>query len=99
MINTSSDVGVCKLLAENGIDLEEFEKTLPDSFLNQVNGGYKDAFGSHIYCPWCNNEDSDEISRQFFASLFTDGAVKYRCCKCDKYFKVSAYGVSRVTDD
>lgn len=36
-----TDVQACKILAENGVDPEAFEKTLPDSFLEQVNGGYE----------------------------------------------------------
>lgn len=87
-----SDVQACKMLADNGIDPEEFEKTIPSDFLNQVNGGY-DSFGIDIHCPNCNVGDKDLISRQFWASMFTDSATKYRCRKCNTYFKVSSYGV------
>ena len=38
LINTASNVDACKLLAENGIDPEEYEKSLPDSFMDKVNG-------------------------------------------------------------
>lgn len=89
-----SDVQACKILADNGIDPEEFEKTLPDHFLEEVNGGYKRGT-VEIHCPDCGNGDSDEISRQFWASMFTDSATKYRCRKCDCYFKVDSYGTIR----
>ena len=98
LINTPSNVGVCKLLAENGIDPEEYERSLPDSFMDKVNGGYK-SFGSTIECPWCENEDKDEISYQIWASMWTDGASKYRCRKCNRYFKVGPYGTSKCYDD
>ena len=87
-----SDVEACKLLSDNGVDPEEFEKTLPDGYLEQVNGGYK-SLEIDIHCPNCGNGERDEISRQFWASMFTDSATKYRCRKCDCYFKVSSNGV------
>ena len=99
LVNTASNVGVCKLLAENGIDPEEYEKSLPDSFMDKVNGGYKSFGGTTIKCPWCQNEDEDEISYQIWASMWTDGASKYRCCKCEGYFKVGPYGTSKCYDD
>ena len=86
-----SDVQACKLLSDNGVDPEEFEKTLPDDYLEQVNGGYK-SLEIDIHCPNCGNGERDEISRQFWASMFTDSATKYRCRKCDCYFKVSSNG-------
>ena len=88
-----TDVQACKILADNGVDPEAFEKTLPDSFLDQVNGGYE-SMGLSIKCPNpnCLNADKDQISRQFFASMFCDSATKFRCCKCNTYFKVSSTG-------
>ena len=87
LINTASDVDACKLLADNGIDPEEYEKSLPDSFLNKVNGGYKSLGGTTIKCPWCQNDDEKEISYQIWASMWTDGVSKYRCCKCENTLK------------
>ena len=90
--SAESDVQVCKILADNGIDPEEFERSLPDNYLEEVNGGYK-SLDIDIHCPDCGNGERDEISRQFWASMFTDSATKYRCRKCNCYFKVSSYGV------
>ena len=87
-----SDVEVCKMLADNGIDVEEFEKTLPDEVLSQIGGGYKDINGDWIYCPWCNNSEKSELSHQILASLVNQAYI-YRCCKCNQYFmQNSGYG-------
>ncbi len=86
-----SDNDACRILAENNVDPEEFEKTLPDSFTEMVNGGY-DSLGIDIHCPNCKNGDKELISRQFWASLFADSATKYRCRHCGTYFLVTGYG-------
>ncbi|MCR5095478.1 MAG: hypothetical protein K6A70_01905 [Erysipelotrichaceae bacterium] len=80
-----SDVEVAKMLSDNGIDMEEFEKTLPKEVLNKIGGGYTDFMDVDVYCPHCHNEDKEEISYQVLASL---GSLrsKYRCCKCGGYF-------------
>lgn len=91
LAKVNSDVEFCKILADNGIDVEKLQKTLPDDVLDKVGGGYENIFGTEIYCPNCGNHDSDEISLQIFATL-TSGSTKYRCRKCDKYFKMDASG-------
>ena len=39
------------MLADNGIDVEEFEKSLPDDVLKKVGGGYEDIIGDSVHCP------------------------------------------------
>ena len=81
-----SDVEIAKMLADNGVDVEEFQKSLPDEILSKIGGGYEDISGDIIYCPWCKNKESKEISSQILASLFNQEYI-YRCRKCDCYFK------------
>ena len=38
------------MLADNGIDVEEFEKSLPDDVLKKVGGGYEDIIGDSVHC-------------------------------------------------
>ncbi|MBR3266001.1 MAG: hypothetical protein IKI61_08620 [Erysipelotrichaceae bacterium] len=52
------------MLADNGIDVEEFEKSLPDDVLKKVDGGYEDIIGDSVHCPWCKENRYDEISYQ-----------------------------------
>ena len=88
--DAEGDVAVCKILAESGIDPEEFEKTLPASVLEQVNGGAPASTGSPtVVCPLCGNDNPNEISKQTLASILIchTGMFQYRCCKCDYYFK------------
>ena len=35
-----SDVEIAKMLADNGVDVEEFQKSLPDEILSKIDGGY-----------------------------------------------------------
>ncbi len=88
----NSDVQACKLLADNGIDPEQFEQTLPDSFLELISSGYAGTSDFKIYCPICGNANTDDLSRQSWASMFTDNAVKYRCRKCSGFFRVTMHG-------
>lgn len=84
-----SDVDACKMLADNGIDVEEFEKSLSESELETIKGGYTPAFSDfEIECPNCHNGEKEMISRQFWASMFCDSATKYRCRNCNTCFKV-----------
>ena len=83
-----TDVQACKILADNGVDPEAFEKTLPDSYLEQVSGGYKYR-DIEIRCPMCGNSEEEQISYQAFASMFCPGERKFRCCKCSTYWKVN----------
>ena len=86
LANCISDVEFAKTLADNGVDVEEFEKSLPDEILSKIVGGYEDLYGDNVYCPWCNNDNSDEISFQVFTSISTFAST-YRCRKCDNYFR------------
>lgn len=81
-----SDVETAKMLADNGIDVEEFEKQLPEDVLKAIGGGYDDMLGVEVYCPHCGNKDEDEISFQVIAS-FTSFRSKYRCRKCGGFFR------------
>lgn len=80
-----SDVEVAKMLSDNGIDVEEFEKTLPEEVLNKIGGGYTDFLDVDVYCPHCHNENKDDISYQVLASL-SSLRSKYRCRKCGGFF-------------
>lgn len=96
-----SDVEVAKILADNGVDVEEFQKSLPDEVLEKIGGGFKDIFGHKIVCAWCGEELSDNISYQVVAS-FLNNVDFYRCRKCAKFFaEASVNGTSttiRVAD-
>ena len=91
LVAAETDVQACKILVENGVDPEEFEKTLPDSFLEQVNGGFV-LDGIIVCCPICENSEPSEIAYERFASLFSDGK-KFRCRRCDCSFMVYNNGM------
>ena len=98
-----SDVEVAKMLADNGVDVEEFQKSLPDEVLNRIGGGYKDVFGDTISCPWCNESESGNISYQVTAS-FLCSIDYYRCRSCNNYFRRVSYDdgtyeMKRLNDD
>ncbi len=100
----AGDVAVCKILAENGIDVEKVEKKLkdagfnlnkiclqevPDDALANVSGGFKDN-QSFVSCK-CGNDDRDEFSWQWFASNLSVNIRPrriYRCKKCNTYVYV-----------
>jgi predicted RNA-binding Zn-ribbon protein involved in translation (DUF1610 family) len=86
-----SDMEACKMLADNGVNVEEFEKSVSNEELNKIAGGWQ-CFGYEFKCPNCGEADRDNISRQFWASMFMDSATKYRCRTCNHYFKISTYG-------
>ncbi len=85
-----NDVEFCKMLSDNGIDVEKLQRQLPDDFLNNVAGGYRN-YGQNVYCPNCSNGEESQISYQFFSSLwqFKD---RYRCRKCNSYFQIDENG-------
>ena len=85
-----SDVEVSVMLADNGINVEEFEKSLPDEVLSRIGGGYKDIFGDTIYCPWCNEKESGNISYQMMASFLCSNDY-YRCRTCGKFSERVTY--------
>ena len=86
-----SDVELCKLLADNGYDVEKLQKLVPDDILNQIGGGFDNILGTEIYCPSCGTTDSEDLSFQVLAS-FKKLQSKYRCRKCDCFFKLDATG-------
>ena len=78
------------MLADNGIDVEEFEKSLPDDVLKKVGGGYEDIIGDSVHCPWCKENRYDEISYQCISSLL-NRIDSYRCRSCGKFFEKGRY--------
>ena len=89
---SKSDNQACRALADAGVDVEAFEKELPDDYMNTVAGGWEGLDGRDLHCPHCGNNDRDEVSYQIWASMFMDSASKYRCKKCNHYFKITSYG-------
>ena len=81
-----SDVEFAKTLADNGVDVQEYERALPDEVLSRIGGGFTNYNNDRIYCPWCENEEEDELSYQVLVSIYHCEDI-YRCRKCDKYFK------------
>ena len=106
-LNTAkSDMEACKLLAENGIDVEKIEKMiadsgfdqirigmqLPDDSLTGIAGGFQEGRLGEVKCT-CGNSNRDNFSRQFWASLASRRFTSiYRCICCDKYVGVLASG-------
>jgi hypothetical protein len=98
-----SDAECCKILAENGVDLDEIEKTiadhgfdmhklglqLPETELEGVSGGFKDSdYDGDVKCPWCGTSSRKDFSRQQWRSLFSTMKSYYRCEKCNLYFGI-----------
>ncbi len=102
--NVKGDVEFCKILADNGIDVEKVEKKIKeagfdlnkiclqevsDNSLENVTGGFEN-FHLLVKCR-CGNENRDDFSWQFFASKFHASASiynLYRCKICNTYVKV-----------
>jgi hypothetical protein len=110
--NVCSDVELCKILADNGIDVEKLEKKiadagidirndglqLPDSELDHVAGGFQESmYEGDLTCD-CGNSNSDDFSKQCWASWFSSRRY-YRCKKCNRYIII--YGPRKlcVTDE
>ena len=85
-----SNVKTCKILAENGIDVEKIENKmkdsgliklnkigleLPDEALDKIAGGSAGATG-RIVCR-CGNADRNKMSWQFFDSFLA--SLDYEC--------------------
>lgn len=100
-----SDVQVCQILADNGINLEKMEHTiesfgfdlkkiglqLPDQYLGAVAGGFHDDdYDFDVACT-CGNNDKNNFSRQFWASLLCGPKSIYRCKNCSKYIHIWAH--------
>ena len=103
--NARGDVDFCKILANNGIDVEMVEKKIkdagfdvnkiclqvPDEGLEKVAGGFE--LNQQLIRCRCGNEDRDEFSWQFFASRFHASASLYdiyRCKLCNTYIKITS---------
>jgi len=85
-----------RIIRDNGYDPEEIKKSLSDEDLMNIDGGVKPGgtrptYRGFISCPKCHISDKTLFSRQAWASLFSKEA-KYRCTKCNTYFKVSPDG-------
>lgn len=101
------DVEVCRILAENGIGLEELEVKIKDSFkkigkdvlalsdqqLENTVGGFEDGdYGGEVQCE-CGNKDRKQFSYQFWASMLNSGNHGiYRCKKCNLYTVITGKG-------
>ena len=101
--SAKSDMETCRILADNGIDVEKIEKKIAnagfdqikiglqevsDDALTNVAGGWK-TYDAEVRCR-CGNGDRDEFSYQFWASsLYGPRTKKYRCKKCNSYMKVT----------
>ena len=97
------DVEVCRILAENGIDLDEIEKKieaagfdtkriglqLSDDDLANVSGGFAHEDYGQIVCGHCGNLERNDFSRQFWASLYLLNTKEvYRCKRCGCYTRI-----------
>ena len=109
--NVYSDVELCKILADNGIGVEKLEKKiadagidirndglqLSDSELDHVAGGFQDSmYEGDITCD-CGNSNSDDFSKQCWASWFSSRRY-YRRKKCNRYLIVYGPRSLGVTD-
>ena len=99
-----SDVETCKILAENGIDVEMIEQMIADAGFDQIriglqeerdqelemiSAGFKLNDGVKLVCT-CGAKDPEDFSYQFWCSSFDCGPDEgiFRCRKCNRYFKV-----------
>ena len=73
-------------------DKKEKNMSLSEEDLKNVSGGWESFGTDGLHCPSCGNADRDEVSYQFWASMFMDSATKYRCKKCNHYFKIDSNG-------
>ncbi len=100
LADAKGDVAVCKVLADNGIDLAAIEKKienagfntkriglqLPDDDLKGIAGGFE-IEGRQFSCSECGASDRRDFSFQFWESLLTPGVHQmYRCKKCNTYW-------------
>ena len=96
----AGDVAVCKILAENGIDVEKVEKKikdagfnlnkiglqeLPDDALDKIAGGFE-TDGTEIRCS-CGVSDRSCFSYQIIDTLMSTDKIEavYRCKNCGMY--------------
>ena len=100
LADVKSDVEACKLLAENGVDLDAIEKKIKDAYakmkinvlelsdteLDTIVGGFDNDKYDDIHCWKCGASERDDFSYQFWASSFLAEGRIYRCRKCDLYY-------------
>ena len=60
---------------------------LTDEELEQASGGFKNADGHKVKCPWCGEDREDQISYQFWATLGSS-TIRCRCRSCNKYMRM-----------
>ena len=94
--NAKGDAEIRKILTDNGVDPKVFERSLTDEELEKANGGFKNMDGCEVKCPWCGEEESKNISFQFWATLNTHFGTKYRCRTCDNYFILAGNSCMRT---
>ena len=110
-----TDVQVCQLLADHGVDLYEMEKKIKNAGfdLNKIylqlsdnemagvsGGGIPIIDDFKMVCAYCGNNDRDEISKQFIISLLISKVqAAFRCKKCGKYTIVYKGGGVEYLDE
>ena len=107
----NSDVECCKILAENGVNLDEIEKIiadhgfnmnkiclqLPESELAGISGGFYDStYKGEVVCPICGTSSRGDFSKQIFRSMLAEKKSYYRCKKCNQYFSIN--GVRSISE-
>ena len=102
-----SDVETCKILAENGIDVEMIEQMIADAGFDQIkiglqeerdkelemiSAGFKLNDGVELVCT-CGAKDPEDFSYQFWCSSFDCGPDEgiFRCRKCGKTVRYAGY--------
>ena len=97
LTSVRGNVEACKLLAENGVDVEKLEKKIKDAYagvkkdllslsereLANISGGVDDRRYNTVSCE-CGNSNEDDFSYQFFVSQLMSGRA-YRCKRCGNY--------------
>ena len=101
-----SDMETCKILADNGIDVEMIEQKIADAGFDQIkiglqeerdielemlSAGFRFKDGAEVVCT-CGAKDPEDFSYQFWVSSFECGPNEgiFRCRKCNRYFKLDA---------
>lgn len=82
---SNGDVEFCKILADNNVDVEQFESIiknsglefptpgsrLSDELMGNISGGWHEINGRvEIMCPYCGASQRHEHSVQFFRTLW-----------------------------
>lgn len=110
LASVKSDVDACRLLAENGINIEEVENRIKDAYagvgkdllsltdreLENVSGGFQDNDFGFIWCSNCTNNNRDDFSYQFWVSQLMPEGCAYRCKKCGHYILVRDHTYRKV---